>query len=44
MIGRPLAHEGAGVVYGQRKIERSGLQLHPSGFDLGQIEDLVDEG
>src|SRR5207249_11302678 len=38
-----FADHGGGVA--QRLVEREGggLQLHPAGFDLSQVEDVVDE-
>src|SRR5262249_5494734 len=41
---RPLPHEGQGVVDRGRQIEVSQLQLHPSRFDLGEVENVVDQG
>ena len=43
VLGGALAHEGARIVYGQGKIKRSQLQFHAAGFDLGEIENLIDE-
>src|SRR4030095_521249 len=37
----PLAHKGARIVYRQREIERSNLQLHPPSLDFGEIENLI---
>src|SRR5215475_11099162 len=41
---RPLTYEGQGVVDGRGQAEVCHLQLHPAGFDLGQIENVVDQG
>ena len=41
---RPLAHQGQGVVERRGQVEVRQLQLHPPRFDLGQIEDVVDQG
>src|SRR5207237_3457274 len=38
-----LAHEGQGVVDGGGQIELDDLQLHASGLDFREIEDVVDE-
>ena len=43
MPGRALAYEGARVVDRQGKIERGQLQFHAPRFDLGQIEDFIDQ-
>jgi hypothetical protein len=43
MLGGALAHKRACVVYRQGKIKRSQLKLHAASFNLGQIENLVDE-
>ncbi len=40
---RALAHKGARVVYRQREIKRSQLQLHAAGLDFGEIEYLIDQ-
>jgi hypothetical protein len=42
--GRPLPHQGERIVDGARQIEVDRLQLHPACFDLGEIEDVVDQG
>ena len=39
----PLVHEHQRVVDRGRQIERSDVELHPSRFDLRQIEDVVDQ-
>ena len=44
MLCGALTHKGARVVYRQGEIERSNLQLHPPSFNLGKIENLIDEG
>src|SRR5215510_14042251 len=44
MLGSPLPHKGAGIIYCQREIERSNLKLHPPSLDLGKIQDLIDKG
>ena len=38
-----LADEGTRVIYRQREIECRQLQLHPAGFDLGEVQDVVDD-
>ena len=43
VLGGALAHKGACVVDCQGKIERRQLQLHAAGFDLGEIENLIDQ-
>src|SRR5262249_57914618 len=40
----PLPHEREGIRDRLREMEVRELQLHPPGLDLGQIEDVVDEG
>src|ERR1700730_5681143 len=42
--GRPLSHQDQGILDGVRQIEVGHLQLHPSRFDLREIENVVDEG
>ena len=41
--GRRARAQREGVLNGERKIERAQLELHATGFDLGEIEDVVDE-
>src|SRR5262249_46248770 len=41
---RPLTHEGQGVVDRGWQVEVRHLQLHPSRFDFGEIENVVDQG
>src|SRR6266446_7211336 len=41
---RPLSHQDQRVLDGLRQIELAEFQLQPPGFDLRQIEDVVDEG
>ncbi len=41
---RPLPHQHQRVLDGARQVEVGRLQFHPSRLDLGQIEDVVDEG
>jgi len=40
----PFPHQGEGVVDRGGKIEVGQLQLHPSGLDLREVEDVVDQG
>ena len=40
----PLADEDQGVVDGRGQVEVRQLELHPPGLDLGEIEDVVDQG
>src|SRR5205814_1422003 len=42
--GGPLAHEQQRVVDRRREIERRHVELHPARLDLGEIEDVVDQG
>jgi hypothetical protein len=44
MLGGSLTHKGASIIYCQREIERSNLQLHPPSLNFGEIENLVNEG
>src|SRR5262249_56117620 len=44
MPSRTLAHERETAVERRRQVERARLELHASGLDLGEIEDVVDEG
>ena len=41
---RPFTHEQQRVVHRRRQLELRDVQLHASGLDLGQVEDVVDEG
>ena len=40
----PLAHQDQGVVERRGQVEVRQLQLHPPGLDLGEVEDVVDQG
>src|SRR5262249_36311935 len=40
----PLLDKGEGVVEGRGKVEGQRLQLHAPRLDLGEVEDVVDEG
>src|SRR5262249_25510297 len=40
----PLADERERVIEGHVEIERPELQLHPSRLDLGEVENVVDQG
>ena len=40
----PLAHQGQGVVERRGQVEVRQFQLHPARLDLGQVEDVVDQG
>ena len=39
-----LTHEDQRVLDGARQIDGRQLELHPPGLDLGEVEDVVDEG
>jgi hypothetical protein len=41
---RPLAHQRQRVVDGARQTEFRKFQFHPPRLDLGEVEDVVDEG
>src|SRR6185295_2869378 len=43
VAGRAVPHEGDRVVDGHLDVERGQLQLHAPGFDLGEVQDVVDE-
>src|SRR5215813_8633280 len=43
LIPRPLTHEDQGVVDGCGQAELRHFQLHPAGFDLREIENVVDQ-
>src|SRR5262245_52493956 len=40
----PLPNQGQRVVDRRRQVELRELQLHPAGFDLREVEDVVDQG
>ena len=43
VLGRPLAHEGVRVLQGVVHREGARLEVHPTGLDLGQVQDLVEQ-
>src|SRR5437016_860371 len=44
MAGGTLPHEGRRVLESGGEIEGGQLELHPASFDLGQVQDIVDQG
>src|SRR5262249_12538487 len=44
VLSGALADKGAGIIYCQREIECSNLQLHAASLNLRKIQDLIDKG
>jgi hypothetical protein len=40
----PLPHQREGILDRLRQIEVRQVQFHPSGLDLREVEDVVDQG